>query len=51
MENLNEIIKGYRDLFAKTGRIEFFMRAKNVERLQKNISLVETIEKEDGLSL
>lgn len=51
MENLEKIINGYRDLFQRTGRIEFFMRAKNVERLQKNISLVETIEKEDNLSL
>ena len=51
MENLNEIIKGYTDLFNKTGRIEFFMRAKNVERLQKNIMLVETLEKEDELTL
>lgn len=51
MEILNEVIKGYRDLFNRTGNPEFFVRAKNVERLQKNISLVETIEKDDGLSL
>ena len=51
MENLNEIINGYKDLFYKTGKIEFFMRAKNVEKLQRNINLVEKIEKEDSLSL
>ncbi len=51
MENLEQIIKGYTDLFNKTGKIEFFMRAKNVEKLQKNINLVEEIEKEDGLIL
>ena len=51
MENLNEIIKGYRELFDRTGKIEFFMRAKNVERLQKNISLVEELGKEDDLIL
>ena len=51
MKILNDIIKGYRELFDRTGNPEFFVRAKNVERLQKNISLVEEIEKEDGLSL
>ena len=51
MENLEQIINGYKDLFNRTGKVEFFMRAKNIERLQKNISLVETIEKEDGLIL
>lgn len=51
MENLNQIIKGYTDLFNKTGKIEFFMRAKNIEKLQKNIRLVETLEKEDNLIL
>ena len=50
MEKLNEIIKGYTDLFNRTGKIEFFMRAKNIEKLQKNIMLVETIEKEEGIS-
>ena len=50
MEILDEVIKGYRDLFNRTGNPEFFMRAKNVEKLKRNISLVETIEKEDGLS-
>ncbi len=51
MENLGEIIKGYQDLFNRTGKIEFFMRAKNIERLQKNIVLVEEINREDNLSL
>ena len=51
MENLSEIVKGYRELFDRTGKIEFFMRAKNVERLQKNINLVEELGKEDNLSL
>lgn len=51
MEKLNDIINGYKDLFRRTGKVEFFVRAKNIERLQKNIILVETIEKEDGLSL
>jgi len=51
MENLNEIINGYKDLFYRTGKVEFFVRAKNIERLQRNINLVETIEKEDGLTL
>ena len=51
MGNLDNIINGYRDLFKRTGKIEFFMRAKNVERLQKNINLVEIIEKDEGLSL
>ena len=51
MENLNQIIKGYNDLFNKTGKIEFFMRAKNIEKLQKNIMLVETISKEDELTI
>lgn len=51
MENLEQIIKGYRELFDRTGKIEFFMRAKNVERLQKNISLVEEISKENNLVL
>lgn len=51
MEILDDIIKGYRDLFDTTGNPEFFVRAKNVERLKKNISLVEEIEKEEGLSL
>ena len=51
MENLEQIINGYRDLFNRTGNIEFFMRAKNVQRLQKNILLVETIEKDNGLIL
>ena len=50
MEKLNDIINGYKDLFYRTGKVEFFMRAKNIERLQKNITLVETIEKEEGLS-
>lgn len=51
MENLENIIKGYRELFERTGKIEFFMRAKNIERLQKNISLVEEIGKENDLML
>ena len=51
MENLEKIIKGYTELFNKTGKIEFFMRAKNVEKLQKNILLVEEIEKEDELTV
>ena len=51
MENLDQVIKGYRELFDRTGKIEFFMRAKNIERLQKNISLVEEISKEDDLVL
>lgn len=51
MENLENIINGYKELFNRTGKIEFFMRAKNIEKLQKNILLVEEIEKEDGLSL
>ncbi|MBQ9795648.1 MAG: hypothetical protein IJW36_01625 [Clostridia bacterium] len=51
MEILEEVIKGYKELFDRTGKIEFFMRAKNVEKLKHNIALVETIEKEDGLSL
>ena len=51
MEKLNDIVKGYRELFDRTGKIEFFMRAKNVERLQKNINLVEELGKEDNLSL
>ena len=51
MENLEQIIQGYTDLFNRTGKIEFFMRAKNIEKLQKNINLVETIEKEDELTL
>lgn len=50
MENLEQIINGYRELFHKTGKIEFFMRAKNVERLQRNITLVENIEKEEGIT-
>lgn len=51
MENLEQIINGYKDLFNRTGKIEFFMRAKNIEKLQRNISLVENIEKQDGLTL
>lgn len=51
MEILDEVILGYRKLFNDTGNPEFFVRLKNVERLQKNIALVEEIEKEDGLSL
>ena len=51
MENLNQIIKGYTDLFNRTGKIEFFMRAKNIEKLQKNIALIEEIEKEEGFTL
>ena len=51
MEILNDVIKGYRDLFAKTGNPEFFVRAKNIERLQRNIFLVETIEKEEDLTI
>ena len=51
MEKLEQIINGYNDLFHKTGKVEFFIRAKNIERLKKNISLIETLEKEDGLIL
>ena len=51
MEILEQISNGYKDLFYKTGKIEFFMRAKNVAKLQKNIALVENIQKEDGLTL
>ena len=51
MEKLNEIINGYKDLFYRTGKVEFFVRAKSIEKLQRNINLVETIEKEDGLTL
>ena len=51
MENLDNIINGYKDLFNKTGKIEFFVRAKNIEKLQKNIMLIEEIEKENELKL
>ncbi len=51
MENLENIIQGYRDLFNRTGKIEFFIRAKSVEKLQKNILLVEKLDKGDELSL
>lgn len=50
MEILENIINGYKDLFNKTGRVEFFVRAKSVERLKKNILLVEEIEKENNLT-
>lgn len=51
MEKLSEIRKGYEDLFYRTGKIEFFMRAKNIEKLEKNINLVEELSHEDELTL
>ena len=51
MKNLDDIIQGYRELFHRTGKIEFFMRAKNVEKLQRNITLIEAIQEEDSLTL
>lgn len=37
MRILEDIAKNYRELFNRTGKIEFFMRAKNVERLNNDI--------------
>ena len=51
MEKLSEIRKGYEDLFYRTGMIEFFMRAKNLEKLEKNIRLVEELSHEDGITI
>ncbi len=51
MEKLTEIKNGYMDLFNRTGKIEFFMRAKGLEKLERNIALVEELSHEDGLNL
>ncbi len=37
MKILEDIAEKYRKLFDKTGKIEFFMHAKNVERLNNDI--------------
>ena len=44
MKILEDIIEKYRILFDKTGKIEFFMHAKNVERLNNDIMGVEKID-------
>lgn len=41
MKILEEIVMNYRKLFDKTGKIEFFMFAKNVEKLNNDIMGVE----------
>lgn len=37
MKILEEIADGYKKLFDKTGKIEFFMHAKNIEKLNADI--------------
>lgn len=51
MNELEKIREGYKYLFYETGKIEFFMRAKNIEKLEKNIALVEKLSQEDDLLL
>ena len=51
MEKLTEIRKGYQDLFYRTGKIEFFMRAKGLEKLERNINLVEELSQEEGYTV
>ena len=52
MRILEDIIEKYRMLFDKTGKIEFFMHAKNVERLNNDIMGVDKVDEvteEQGL--
>lgn len=52
MRILEDIADKYRKLFDKTGKIEFFMHAKNIERLNDDIMGVDKIEEvseEQGL--
>ena len=47
MEELIEISNGYYDLFRKTGRIEFFMRSRNVLRLCSRVYEEEFLAEQD----
>ena len=44
MRILEDIIIKYKQLFDKTGKIEFFMYAKNIEKLNNDIMGVENIQ-------
>ncbi len=51
MENLNQLIDGYKQLFYKTGNAFYFLLFRNMERLNANLQKQETIESEQNLSL
>lgn len=44
MEMLKSIAERYYKLFNKTGKIEFFMHAKNIEKLNNNILNVDKVD-------
>ena len=52
MENLKPIISGYKDLFYKTGKVDFFMMYRSLEKLDSNISKLDAqINHEENLTI
>ena len=52
MENLKPIISGYKELFYKTGKVDFFMMYRSLEELDSNISKLDAqINHEENLTI